>query len=149
MATTKILSLLRDTCLLIKWNKFDTHCDTSIRSLKLMSTITTLYSTARFKVETVLLNVSLTPDELLQFIAPSEGRNADDETTKHDNSDKKSIHNSGKTKSTNNIIIDVYSQLELLAFDLSSISINYGNGKKRVKNIAFKITCHPKDATIL
>ena len=67
--------LLRDSWILIKWNKCDTHRESSIGWLKFMSPITTLHNIARSKVDTDLINMSLTPAEVYQFIPTRETKN--------------------------------------------------------------------------
>ena len=66
-----------------------------------MSPITTLHNTARSKVETALLDVTLTPAEVVQFTSTPAILSDEDETTKHDNNNKKQRSNSGNAMSTN------------------------------------------------
>ena len=73
-----------------------------------MSTITTLHNTARSKVETALLDVTLTTEEIAQFTPKVKTNTDDDETTRHDNNNKKQRSNSGNTTHTNEFDIDDY-----------------------------------------
>ena len=54
-----------------------------------MSTITTLHNTARSKVETALLDVTLTTAEVEQFTPTPDKSTDDEEVTRHDNNNKK------------------------------------------------------------
>ena len=80
---------LRDSWARIRSDKFDTHREVSIGWLKNMSTITTLHNTARSKVETALLDVTLTTTEVAQFTPTLNTSLDDDEATRHDNNNKK------------------------------------------------------------
>ena len=83
------MSTLQDSWAWIRSEKFDTNREASIGWLKNMSPITTLHNIARLKVETALLDVTLTPAEVVQFTSTPETLSDEDETTKHDNSTKK------------------------------------------------------------
>ena len=48
-----------------------------------------------------------------------------------------------------NSILTTTPPLILPAFDLSSSTVSYGNGKLRVKTTAFEVKCHPDYAKIL
>ena len=61
------MALLRDSWAWIRWDKFDTHREASIVWIKFMNPITTLHTTARSKVETTLLDVTLALSEVSQF----------------------------------------------------------------------------------
>ena len=56
-----------------------------------MSPITTLHNTARSKVETALLDVTLTPAEVIQFTPTPGTLSEEDETTKHNNNTQKGV----------------------------------------------------------
>ena len=143
------MSALRHSWAWIRSDKFDTHREVFIGWLKNMSPIITLHNTARSKVETVLLDVTLTPAEVVQF-TPIPATSLDkDETTKRDNNNTKKRSNSGNTMSTNDFDIDEYPPLVLLAFDLSNSIVTYGNGKLRVKTTAFEVKYNPDHASIL
>ena len=53
-----------------------------------MSTIATLHNTARSKVESTLLDVTLTTAEVAQFTLTLNTCSDDDEATRHDNNNK-------------------------------------------------------------
>ena len=144
-----IMATLRDSWAWIRSDKFDTHREASIGWLKNMSTITTLHNTARSKVEQALLDVTLTAAEVRQFTPTQTHNKDDDEATLHDNNKKKQRSNSGNATHKNDFDIDDYSPLILPAFDLSSSTVSYGNGKLRVKTTAFEVKCHPDQAKIL
>ena len=114
-----------------------------------MSTITTLHNTARSKVETALLDVTLTTEETAQFTPKVNTNIDDDETTRHDNNNKRQRSNSGNATHTNKFDIDDYPPLILQAFDLSSSTVSYGNGKLRVKTTAFEVKFHLDHEKIL
>ena len=82
------MATLRDSWAWIRCDKFDTHREASIGWLKNMSTITTLHNTARSKVETALLDVTLTAEEIARFTPKVNTNTDDDETTRHDNNNK-------------------------------------------------------------
>ena len=92
---------------------------------------------ARFKVETTLLHVKITPAEVIKFTFTPEDRHTNDETTRHDNNNKKQRGNDGKSNSPNDTIISDYVLLEFSAFGLSITTISYCNSKYKVKSTAF------------
>ena len=83
------MSTLRVSWVWIISDKFDTHREASIGWLKHMSPITTLHNTARSKVETALLDVTLTPAEVVQFTRTPVILSDENETTKYDNNNNK------------------------------------------------------------
>ena len=84
-----IVSTLRDSWVWIRSDRFDTHREVSIGWIKNMSPITTLHNTARSKVETALLDVTLTPAEVVQFTRTPVILSDENETTKYDNNNNK------------------------------------------------------------
>ena len=83
------MATLRDSWAWIRCDKFDTHRKASIGWLKNMSTITTLHNTAKTKVETALLDITLTAAEVDQFTLTPDKSTDDDEATRHDNNNNK------------------------------------------------------------
>ena len=143
------MATLRDSWAWIRSDKFDTHREASIGWLKNMSTITTLHNTARSKVASTLLDVTLTTVEVTQLTPTLNTSSDDDEITRHDNNNKKQRSNSGNTTSTKEVNIEDYPPLVIPAFDLSSSSVSYGNGKLRVKTTVFEVNFHPEHLKIL
>ena len=82
------MATLQDSWAWIRSDKFDTHREASIGWLKNMSTITTLHNTARSKVESALLDVTLATAEVEQFTPTLNTNSDDDEATRYDNNNK-------------------------------------------------------------
>ena len=80
---------LRESWAWIRWKKIETHREASIGWIKYMSPITTNHNTTRSKVETALLEMTLIPAEVSQFTPTLATNKEVDETTKHDNNNKK------------------------------------------------------------
>ena len=89
------------------------HRETSIGWLKSTSPITTVHYIARSKVETVLLEVTLTPTEVSQFTPTPSANTNDDEITKHDKNNIKQRNYLGNANSLKENEVDDYYLLEL------------------------------------
>ena len=140
---------LRESWAWIRWKKIETHREASIGWIKYMSPITTNHNTTRSKVETALLEMTLIPAEVSQFTPTLATNKEVDETTKHDNNNKKQRINSGNVNSLKDFDFDDYAPLELPAIDISSFIVSAGNEKLRVKLIALEVKCHSEDAHTL
>ena len=113
-----------------------------------MSPITILHNTARSKVETALLDATLTPAEVIQFTPTPGTLSEEDETTNHNNNTKKRSNSDNVTSITDFDIYD-YSPLVLPAFNIFSSIVSYVNEKLHVKITSFEVNYHPDHAKIL
>lgn len=119
------------------FNKFSTHSVASISFLKYISAGLTLHSTAKQRIINALMNANLTENGIttLQECASTN-------TTSNSNNKRNPDGNRKDPTENSNAIV-------FPAFDLSTKRVGFGNGTVHITTVAYKIRCHPDDATLL
>ena len=131
-----IMSTLQSLNTWINLNRFSTHREASIGFIKYVSTGLTLYHIAKKRVAIALMNVELSPEDILTL------QETTNETAIHNHNNKRKPDGQPKEAEHSNSII-------FPSFDLSTKRIGFGNNTNRVTTVAYEVKCHPAHSTIL
>ena len=130
------MSTLQSLNTWLNLNRFSTHRKASIGFIKYVSTRLTLYHIAKKRVDTALMKVELSPEDITTLQETSA------ETSIHNHNNKCNPDGQPKEAEHSNSII-------FPAFDLSTKRIGFGNGTNRVTTVAYEVKCHSNHSTIV
>ena len=115
---------------------FTTHHEASIDFIKYVSTGLTLHHIAKKRVSTALMNVDLSPEDIIVLKEATEGNAIHN----HNNKRKPDEQLKVPEKNKNSIIFP--------AFNLSTKRIGFGNGTNRVTTVIYEGKYHSVYSTI-